>query len=214
MTQDPATVFTIGHSNHSSERFLALLQSAGVTAIADVRSIPQSRRCPQFGRARIERWLADAGIAYVFLGAELGGRPQAPALLRDGRPDYERMAATPAFRAGLDRVLKGAVRHRIALMCAERDPIDCHRFLLVSRHLHEGGAQLRHILADGSLEPQEATELRLFARTGGRRDDLLAEFPPPRSAIERAYDIRSGRITRPSRPDARIGGGETPDTNR
>jgi len=214
MTQDPPTVFTIGHSNHSSERFLALLQRAGVTAITDVRSIPQSRRCPQFGRARIERWLADAGIAYVFLGAELGGRPQDPALLRDGRPDYERMATTRAFRVGLERVLKGAARHRIALMCAERDPIDCHRFLLVSRHLHEGGAQLRHILADGSIEPQEATELRLFARTGGRRDGLLAELPPPRQAIVRAYDIRSGRITRLSRPDARTGGAETPDTDR
>jgi len=214
MAQDPPTVFTIGHSNHSSERFLALLQGAGITAVADVRSIPQSRRCPQFGRARIERSLADAGIAYVFLGAELGGRPQDPALMRDGRPDYERMAATPTFRAGLDRVLKGAGRHCIALMCAERDPIDCHRFLLVSRHLHEGGAQLRHILADGSIEPQEATELRLFKQTGGRHGWLLADLPPPRQAIARAYDIRSGRITRPSRPDAHTGGDETRDTDR
>lgn len=214
MAQDPPTVFTIGHSNHSSERFLALLQRAGVTAITDVRSIPQSRRCPQFGRSRIERWLADAGIAYVFLGAELGGRPQDPALLRNGRPDYERMAATSAFRAGLDRVLKGTARHRVALMCAERDPIDCHRFLLVSRHLHEAGAQLHHILADGSVEPQEVTELRLFEQTGGRRDGLLADLPPSRQAIARAYDIRSGRISRPSRPGARIDGDETRDTDR
>src|SRR4030095_4118604 len=102
MAQDRPTVFTIGPSNHSSERFLALLQGAGITAVADVRSIPRSRRWPHFSRARIEQWLAEGGIAYVFLGAELGGKPDDPALLREGRPDYELMAATPSFQAGLE----------------------------------------------------------------------------------------------------------------
>ena len=202
MAQDRATVFTIGHSNHSSERFLALLSGAGITAIADVRSIPQSRRWPHFGRARIERWLADAGIAYVFLGAELGGRPDDPALLRQGRPDYHLMAATPAFQAGLDRVLDGAGRYRIALMCAEREPLDCHRFLLVARHLHERDAVLRHILADGSVEPHEATEDRLLRQTGVAADALLADLPVPRHALARAYDIRSAAIGRGNHPKA------------
>src|SRR6185295_4801765 len=111
IVQDQPTVFTIGHSNHSSERFLALLQGAGITAVADVRSIPRSRRWPQFSRGRIERWLAEAGIAYVFLGAELGGRPDDPALSREGHPDYDLMAAAPTFQAGLDRVLDGAARY-------------------------------------------------------------------------------------------------------
>src|SRR5215510_9021821 len=119
MAQDQPTVFTIGHSNHSSDRFLALLGGAAITAVADVRSIPQSRRWPHFSRTRMERWLADAGIAYVFLGAELGGRPADPALMRDGRPDYDLMAAASLFQAGLDRVIVGARRYRIALMCAE-----------------------------------------------------------------------------------------------
>jgi uncharacterized protein (DUF488 family) len=196
MAQDQPTVFTIGHSNHSSERFLALLQGAGITAIADVRSIPQSRRWPHFSRGRIERWLTDAGIAYVYLGAELGGRPDDPALLRDGRPDYDLMAATPSFRAGLDRVLQGAAHYRIALMCAEREPLDCHRFLLVSRHLRERGVRLCHILADGSIEAQETTESRLLRQTGLGADSLFAELPPPPEAIARAYDIRSGKLGR------------------
>ena len=200
IVQDQPTIFTIGHSNHSSERFLALLRGAGITAVADVRSIPRSRRWPQFSGGRIERWLADAGIAYVFLGAELGGRPDDPALLRDGHPDYDLMAATPLFRAGLDRVLEGAGRYRIALMCAEREPLDCHRFLLVSRRLHERGVDLCHILADGSIEPQGTTERRLLQQTGVAVDSLFANLPLPRHAIAAAYDIRSGRTGRGRHP--------------
>jgi uncharacterized protein (DUF488 family) len=194
IVQDRPVVFTIGHSNHSSERFLALLQGAGITAVADVRSIPRSRRWPHFSRARIERWLAEAGITYVFLGAELGGRPDDPALLRKGRPDYELMAATPSFQAGLSRVLDGAVRYQVALMCAEREPLDCHRFLLVSRHLRERGVGLRHILADGSIESHETTVNRLLRQTGVAVDALFADLPPPRHAVARAYAIRSGKI--------------------
>ena len=200
IVQDQPTVFTIGHSNHSIERFLALLREAGVTAVADVRSIPRARRWPQFSRARIERWLADAGITYVFLGAELGGRPADPGLLRDGHPDYDLMAATPLFQAGLDRVLDGAGKYRIALMCAEREPLDCHRFLLVSRHLHERGVRLRHVLADGSIETQETTEARLLQQTGVAVESLFAGLPPPRHAVARAYDIRSGKAGRGRQP--------------
>src|SRR5262245_7823642 len=100
MAQDLAAVYTIGHSNHPIERFIELLRGAGITAVADVRSVPNSRRWPQFGRERLQRSLAEAGIAYVYLGAELGGRPADPALLSDGKPDYQRMAATSAFGAG------------------------------------------------------------------------------------------------------------------
>src|SRR5215475_13186783 len=130
---DKPAVFTIGHSNHPLATFIGLLRGAGVTAVADVRSIPYSRRWPQFGRPALERSLPEAGIGYVFLGAELGGRRDDPALYIDGRIDFDRVAATDSFRAGLDRVEAGAARHRIALMCAEREPLDCHRFLLVSR---------------------------------------------------------------------------------
>jgi uncharacterized protein (DUF488 family) len=166
MAQDRAVVHTVGHSNHPIERFTELLRGAGITAVADVRSIPQSRRWPQFGRARLERSLAEAGIAYVYLGAELGGRPADPALLVDGKPDYTRMAATPAFRAGIDRVVDGASRYRIALMCAEREPLECHRFLLVSPPLLERGVDVRHILADGTIELHDATQER--GRSGHR----------------------------------------------
>jgi uncharacterized protein (DUF488 family) len=146
-------LLTIGHSNLPAERFMALLTSAGVTAIADVRSVPFSRWCPWFsGKALAER-LAGARIAYVALGDALGGRPSDPKLYRDGVADYEAMAARPEFAAGLARVMDASARQRVCLLCAEREPLDCHR-----------------ILPDGAIEPHAVTEERLLALAGGEVD--------------------------------------------
>src|SRR5262249_3509026 len=124
-------LLTIGHSNLTADRFVALLKDAGVTAVADVRSVPFSRWCPWFsGKALAER-LASEAIAYIAVGAPLGGRPRAPRLYRDGVADYEAMAATAEFSAGLERVADEMARHRVCLLCAEREPLDCHRCLLV-----------------------------------------------------------------------------------
>lgn len=191
MAQSRPIVFTIGHSNQPVERFMDLLRGAGVTALADVRSIPFSRRWPQFSRPALERSLRDSAIAYVFLGAELGGKRDDPALLRDGRPDFGLIAATEAFRAGLDRIVAGARRHRICLMCAEREPLDCHRFLLVSRHLARREVEIRHLLADGATETHEATELRLLERAGLSNQPLLDHGAPPDEVIAAAYDGRT-----------------------
>jgi len=189
---DKPAVFTIGHSNHPLATFIDLLRGAGITAVADVRSIPYSRRWPQFGRPALERSLGEAGIAYVFLGAELGGKRDDPALLSDGRVDYDRVAATASFRAGLDRVEEGARHHRSALMCAEREPLDCHRFLLVARRLQERDVPIGHILADGAIERHDATERRLVAAVG-LAGDLFSSGMPPRDAVGRAYALRSAK---------------------
>ncbi len=189
-------LFTIGHSNHPIERFIDLLTRHGVTALADVRSVPRSRFNPQFNRERLDAALRAANIAYVFLGDALGGKPDAPS-----ERDYKAMAAAPTFQAGLDRVRDGATRHRVALMCAEKEPLDCHRFVLVSRHLRHDLA-IQHILADGTLEPQDATEDRLLAATGlaPREGALFGETRA--EAVERAYDARGGAMTRPTKPRA------------
>ena len=172
-------VLTVGHSNHPPETFLALLTRHGVTALGDVRSAPYSRFNPQFNRKALSASLAAGGIAYVWLGRELGGRPDNPDCYEDGAVRYDRLARTPLYREGIDRVLRGAAAHRLALMCAERDPLHCHRTLLVSRSLEEEGLEVAHILADGALEPQESVMDRLLA---ARREDLFAE---PKSRAER-----------------------------
>jgi uncharacterized protein (DUF488 family) len=163
-------LLTIGHSNLAAERFMALLTGAGVTAVADVRSVPFSRWCPWFsGKALAER-LAGERMAYVALGDALGGRPRDPILYRDGVADYEAMAARPEFAAGLARVMDATARRRVCLLCAEREPLDCHRCLLVGRALAERGLALGHIRADGTVEPHAATEARLLALAGGEGD--------------------------------------------
>jgi uncharacterized protein (DUF488 family) len=163
-------LLTIGHSNLPADHFVALLKGGDVTAVADVRSVPLSRWCPWFSRKSLAERLAAEGIAYLWFGDSLGGRPREQALYRDGIADYEAMAATMQFRAGLDRVAWEIGRHRLCLLCAEREPLDCHRCLLVSRALVARGLTPGHIRPDGSIEPHAATEERLLELAGVERD--------------------------------------------
>jgi uncharacterized protein (DUF488 family) len=184
MADPPCEVLTIGHSNHPVEHFLALLQGAGVTAVADIRSAPHSRHVPQFNHDALKATLRDAGIAHVYLGRELGGRPQDKQQYRDGIVDYEKIAATDAFQAGLRRVLDGAATHRVALLCAEQQPLDCHRCLLVGRALSMRGVGVRHILPDGAVATQADIEAELLRRTGRDKEDL---FMSPEERLATAY---------------------------
>ena len=181
-------ILTIGHSRHSLERFLSLLDAAQVTAIADVRSAPASRFSPQFNKTALAASLAVRGIDYVFLGKELGGRPERPEMYTDGRADYEKMAASPEFRAGILRLMEMAERHRVAAMCSEADPLDCHRCLLVGRALAEAGHDVAHILASGEIAPQAEIEDRLLKLEHLADDVLLV-----RSRAERLAEAYRSR---------------------
>ena len=177
-------LFSIGHSNIPAGRFVNLLRAVGVNAIADVRSTPASRRFPWFSSKNLAPVLQDEGILYMPFGDALGGRPRDAAFYRDGVADYEKMALQPKFCDGLDRLLMVAAQHRVCLMCAEREPLDCHRCLLVSRALAERGRAVGHILHDGTVEPHTATEQRLLANSGpdadlfvtGQRERLAAAY--------------------------------------
>lgn len=185
------TIYTVGHSNHTLQKFFGLLRVNGITAIADVRSQPFSRRNPQFNKERLAAELAPQGIAYVFLGKELGARSEDPACYQDGKVQYSRLAATAGFKAGIDRVFSGAQNYRIALLCAEKEPLDCHRTLLVSRALEERGASIAHILPDGTVESQEQTWSRLVDLTGLSKQDMFNDHA---ELVARACKIREQKI--------------------
>jgi len=183
-------LLTIGHSNLPAERFVALLQHAGVTAIADVRSVPFSRRFPWFSGKALAARLETANIAYLPFGDSLGGRPHDPTLYRDRIADYEKMAQAAPFRTALERIGEAMGRYRLCLMCAEREPLDCHRCLLVARALKENGVAVGHILIDGRIEPHSETEERLLALAGGA-DDL---FTSRTDRLAQAYRQRAAKV--------------------
>jgi uncharacterized protein (DUF488 family) len=191
MSLETTDVFTIGHSTHSLERFIALLRGANVTAVADVRTAPYSRHYPHFNRDDLRDELRSDGIAYVFLGKELGGRPSERRFYCEGVADYESMAQAPDFSKGLDRVIEGAKNYRIALMCSERDPLDCHRCLLVSRALAQRGLRVSHILDDGSVASHTKIEERLLELSGRTNDDF---FAPQSERLATAYRERARKV--------------------
>ncbi len=166
-------VLTIGHSTHSLKVFLDLLRRHSVTAVADVRSSPYSRFNPQFNKETLEGDLKKQGIKYVFLGRELGGRSDDPACFENGRVSYTRLAQTELFNSGVERLIRGLSDYRIALMCAEKEPLQCHRTLLVAHALVERGVEVEHILANGKLESYQASMERLLDLVGLPHQDLF-----------------------------------------
>jgi len=184
-------VFTIGHSTQPAERFIALLKQHGITAVADVRSQPYSRMNPQFNREDLREALRESGVAYVFLGKELGARSEDRACYHDGKVQYGLLAQTDLFRHGLDRVQEGARNFRIALMCAEKEPLECHRTILVARHLETLGLEVRHILGDGRLESHAEAMNRLVRQLHLPEGDM---FRSREDVVAEAYRLQEERV--------------------
>lgn len=187
----PGPVLTIGLSVHDFPSLVRLLRRHEVTAVADVRSVPLSRFTPQFNRGSIERGLKDADIKYAFLGKELGARTEDLSCYVDGRVQYELLARTPEFTGGIDRLLRGARTERIALMCAEGEPLDCHRAILVSRVLTEHGVAVEHVHGDGRSESHAEAMERLMAMFGLAEQDL---FRTRTERLDEALSRQEARI--------------------
>lgn len=182
-------LFTIGHSAAALSAFLTALKESDVSLLIDVRSRPRSQRFPHFDQIELEAALRMTGFRYLFLGEELGGRPEDPkAYGSDGIVDYRKWRRSRAFQAGLERVVHEFASHDSALMCAEEDPLSCHRFLMISPELVALGVEPIHIRKGGVIETQREAEDRLL-----RQQHLAAAasgslFASDReSALETAY---------------------------
>lgn len=183
-------LYTIGHSNRSMDEFIDLLQQHQIGAVADVRSQPVSGRYPYFNAHPLQSRLKSEGLEYVFLGDELGARRHEEECYREGQAKYSLIAKTSAFQAGLDRVRRGLEQYTIALMCAERDPLTCHRSILVCRHLRED-CSISHLLEANSVESHEAAEMRLLQQLKLPPKDL---FRTEQQMLDDAYDLQGERI--------------------
>jgi len=188
------SVLTIGHSNQSMDSFLAILLDYGVDAVADVRSVPYSRHAPHFSRDPLESALRGAGIKYVFLGDALGARSDDPSCYLNGQVQYARLANKASFKAALERIVHGSHAHRIAIMCAEKEPLQCHRSLLISTALEEAGVSVEHILATGLIENHHTTLTRL----------VHDYFPSPATLFQSGEEVLRAAIAMQERKIAYV----------
>jgi uncharacterized protein (DUF488 family) len=185
------TLFTIGHSTHTLKRFLELLKTHSIEVVADVRSSPYSAYTPHFNRELLRVSLKRAGIKYLFLGQELGARSNDPSCYEDGRVRFDRLAASDLFRHGLDRLRTGIQSYRVAVLCAEKDPVECHRMVLVCRNMRSGPPGIHHILETGEIEDNTHAERRLMQMHHIVDNDLFAS---EEELINRAYDLQGKKI--------------------
>ena len=194
-------LYTLGHSILDIEQFLALLKDHSVELVVDVRSTPQSARMPHFSSPVFEKLLQAEQVDYLFLGEELGGRPDdADAYLPNGLVDYRARRKSYAFQAGLTRLEKELERRTVA-MCAEEDPLECHRFLMVCAELTQRGIVPLHIRKGSRIETQEAAENRLLAETGFDAVAANTLFPAARNeALEDAYRLQSEKFAFRAKP--------------
>ena len=165
--------FTLGHSNHASETWLALVRQHQIEVVVDTRSSPYSKYAPHFDKEVMQRSLEQAGIRYLFLGAELGGRPANPDYYdASGHVLYSRLRDDARFKAAIERLETGMERFRVTLVCGEEDPAHCHRRLLIGRVLTERGHSMLHIRGDGRVE----TDATVATASGKRLVDVQIEL--------------------------------------
>ena len=167
-------IYTIGHSNGTTEELLSLLTLAGIDCVVDVRSVPASAYTPQFNKENLKRYLSSKGIYYLHFGEEFGAR-RYDAII-DGQVNFEKAVTTPAFLKGVERVKNGVEQgHNIALMCSEADPLACHRFSMVSRYFFDNGYDVFHILHTSEIKTHKELEDEMIEGMLRKRNSKLPE---------------------------------------
>lgn len=191
-------IFTIGHSNHSAEFFLELLQSHGIDCVVDVRSTPASQYNPQFNKPALSGFLKNNDILYLHFGREFGARQTSHMLQDDeGKVDFARVQASAAFCEGVERLKEGIEKGFFpALMCAEADPLDCHRFSMISSYLKSEGFEIRHILKDKQVLSHDELEKELLKRYAKKlpQPDIFQPDITREDQVRAAYRIHNQQV--------------------
>ena len=193
-----SVIYTIGHSTHTLDAFIDLLNKYKINAIADVRSVPYSSHNSQFNRDFLAENLKVRDIHYIFFGQELGARSENPDCYLNGQVQYDRIAESETYKHAIERIIAGVSDYNIALMCSEKEPLDCHRTILIARSLVANNCLIKHILADGSIEEHEDTIERLLEMTKLASDDLLRSYE---ERVNEAFRRRENKIAYSDKSD-------------
>lgn len=191
MSENLPVLYTVGHSVHPIGDFIDILGKNRIDAVADVRSSPYSKFTPQFNRDQLKQSLQEHGMQYVFLGAELGARRDEPECYENNKVIYRKVADLPGFKSGISRLREGAEKMRIAIMCAEKDPLTCHRTVLVAHFSREQFSDTLHILEDGSIESRAEADLRLLREYKLEKEDFFNSYG---ERLALAYSKRAEKI--------------------
>ena len=184
-------VFTIGYTAFDTEQMIKVLKAHNIHCLIDVRTVPASAHLPQYNRSILETVLKKAGIRYRHY-PEFGARQEDSKWYNtEGYLDFERYMESEAFKSGIHKVQEGMrLGYRFTLMCAEKDPINCHRAIMVARGFSKAGNDVAHIRVDSTgrdyLETQQELERRLMLKHGDNPDQMSL-FETMDERIERAY---------------------------
>lgn len=184
-------IYTIGYSSFNIEDFINTVKSYNITAIVDVRSSPYSKFKPEFNREKFKESLKENNIEYVFLGQECGARIEAAECYKDGRVDFSLVSNNAKFISGLSRIKNGMKNYTIALMCAEKDPLVCHRTILISRNLIKHNIIIKHILDSLTYESHKDVERRLLKKY---KLDQPEMFRSEQQRLDDAYERQGKKI--------------------
>lgn len=193
-------LYTIGHSNHTIERFIKLLKQHKINCIVDVRSNPYSRYNEQFNRENIKIQLNQNGIYYIFMGEEFGARRKEKELYTiDGYLDFEKTVKSSKFLNGVERIKEGLKRNfNIAIMCTEKNPIDCHRNIMIAKYFYDIGYEVKNILENGEIVEQQEINRQLVDNYFPDRNQI--SFLPEKNLdnydelVKKAYKLKNKEI--------------------
>ncbi|GAB4208155.1 MAG: DUF488 domain-containing protein [Roseiflexaceae bacterium] len=198
MPAPDSIVYTIGHSHHQIDAFLALLAGHGITCLIDVRSTPYSRIAPQFNKPALQKALKQQQVLYAHFDQEFGARQTDSALLDDeGIVDFDKVRATAAFRSGVERLRRALAQgYSVCLMCAEANPFECHRFSMICSQLVREGLEVRHILKDATLATQQDVEGWMLQKYHKRlpQSSLFDGVVTPEDQLAFAYRLHNKEV--------------------
>ncbi|GAA5817991.1 MAG: DUF488 domain-containing protein [Methanobrevibacter sp. CfCl-M3] len=194
-------IHTIGHSTHEIEYFIELLQKHEIDQVLDVRSTPYSKHAPQFNKKQLKKELEANEICYKFVGDSFGARQEDPKLYsEDGILDFNKVMKSQKFRNTFNKVMDNINRANFVLMCSEKDPLNCHRSILISNAFSKENVKVNHILSGGEVETQIDFENRLLDLYNYRRkpqETLDFHFNKNNNEIDyvkKAYEKRNKDI--------------------